>query len=76
MLYSLHVDGVRSLSVFQLEWESLGYGLAYRSENIPFSHFTPGFQLKWLIEDLNSWISASVCHMPAATKARNYYSGS
>lgn len=68
--------GVQSLSVFQLEWESLGYSLAHYSENIPFSRFTAGFQLKWLIEDLNSWISASVCHMPAATKARSYYGGS
>lgn len=73
MLYSLHIDGVQSLSVFQLEWESLGYVLAYYSENILLSCFTAGFQLKWLIKDLNSWISASVHDMPAASKARNNY---
>lgn len=73
MLYSLRIDGVQSLPVFQLEWESLGYVLACYSENIPFSRFTAGFQLQWLIKDLNSWISASVHHMPAASKARNNY---
>jgi len=75
MLCSLHIEGVQSLLVFQVEWESLGYSLAHYSENIPFSLSTAGLQLKWLIEDLNSWISASVCHMPAAGKARNYYTG-
>lgn len=73
MLYSLHVQEVQSLLVLGAEWESLGYSLAHTSANIPFSHFTAGLKLKWIIEGLSSWISASICHMPAASKARNCY---
>lgn len=74
MLFSLHVQEVQSLLVLRVEWEPLGYSLAHTSANISFSHLTAGLKLKWMIEDLSSWISTSICHMPAASKARSYYS--